>query len=74
MVGFEGKYGGCRGGGVSFQLRTAAESCLFSATSHACSPTSYIETQRPRCVTQLLPILSIEQIGREDNRYLKFTP
>ena len=28
---------------MSFQLRTAAEACLFSAASHACSPTSYIE-------------------------------
>ena len=43
MVGFEGEYGGCRGGGMSFQLMTAAGACLFSATSHACSTTSFIE-------------------------------
>ena len=51
MVGFKGKYGGSRGGGVNFELRTAAEACLFSAASHACSPTSYIKTQWPRCIT-----------------------
>ena len=29
MVGFEGKYGGCRGGGVSFQLRNCGGSLSF---------------------------------------------
>ena len=74
MVGLEGKYGGCRGGGMSFQLMTAAEACLFSATSHACSSTSYIGIRGHVAIHNLLPILSTEQIGREGNRYLKSTP
>ncbi len=73
MVGFEGKYGGCRGGG-----ELPAEDCGGSLSFLRNLPRLFsnvlYRNQRPRCNTQLLPILSIEQIGREDDRHLKFTP